>query len=112
MSQTILQIRDGELTLPASLRNRYKLKEGDSLTLIDLGGVFVLAPQKALVAELTAELELQRKAAKLSVANLQEGLDEQRRIYAAEKYERSTARPKTSDRRRRSGRRRVLHDGS
>ena len=112
MGQTILQIRDGEVALPTSLRNRYKLKEGDSLTLIDLGGVFVLAPQIARVPELAAELERQRKAAKLSLANLQEGLDEQRRIYAAKKYGRSTARPKTSYRRRRSGRRRVLQDGS
>jgi len=34
----------GVLTLPKSIRNRYKLKPGDSLTLLDVDGVLVLTP--------------------------------------------------------------------
>jgi len=41
---TTLQIRKkGGLTLPAELRKKYSLNEGDILTLVDLGdGAFVL----------------------------------------------------------------------
>jgi bifunctional DNA-binding transcriptional regulator/antitoxin component of YhaV-PrlF toxin-antitoxin module len=47
MNETVLQIQDGTVTLPAKLRARYKLAEGDSLTLLDLGGVFAFARQDA-----------------------------------------------------------------
>ena len=39
--------RRGVLTLPKSIRNRYKLKPGDSLTLLDVDGVFVLSPLRS-----------------------------------------------------------------
>ena len=35
----------GVLTLPKSIRESYGLRPGDSLALLDLGGVFVLSPQ-------------------------------------------------------------------
>lgn len=42
---TLRLAQRGVLTLPKSLRDSYGLREGDSFTLLDLGGVFVLAPQ-------------------------------------------------------------------
>ena len=96
MNETVLQIQDGTVTLPARLRARYELGEGDALTLIDLGGVFILSPEKTLVTKLTAELERERKAAGLSIADLLEGLDEQRRTYAKEKYGVVSAAPSDS----------------
>ena len=39
--------RRGVLTLPKSIRNRYKLKPGDSLTLLDINGVLVLSPLRS-----------------------------------------------------------------
>jgi bifunctional DNA-binding transcriptional regulator/antitoxin component of YhaV-PrlF toxin-antitoxin module len=113
MNETVLQIQDGTVTLPAKLRARYKLAEGDSLTLLDLGGVFVLSPGKTLVSKLAAELERKRKAAGLSIADLLEGLDEQRRTYANEKYgivSPARSNSQGSFRRRRSRRERVPHD--
>ena len=43
---TTLQIRGkGTITLPASLRKKYKLEEGEVLTVIDLGeGTILLKP--------------------------------------------------------------------
>lgn len=47
MNDTItLQLAQrGLITLPKPLRDCYRLKPGDALTLLDLGGVFVLSPQ-------------------------------------------------------------------
>lgn len=39
----------GLLTLPKVLRDTYNLKTGDTFTLIDLGGVFVLSPRQTEV---------------------------------------------------------------
>ena len=78
MGEMVLQIQDGTVSLPAKLRAQYKLGEGDSLTLIDLGGVFILSPEKTVVSKLAADLEQKRKAAGLTIADLLEGLDEQR----------------------------------
>lgn len=37
----------GVLTLPKSIRKRYKLKPGDSLTLLDVDGVLILSPLRS-----------------------------------------------------------------
>ena len=39
----------GLLTLPKALRDAYHLKPGDDMTLLDLGGVFVLSPHRSQV---------------------------------------------------------------
>lgn len=46
----------GVLTLPKSLRQAYKLEAGDTLTLIDLGGVFVLSPRRAELDRLADQI--------------------------------------------------------
>ena len=35
----------GELVFPKALRERYNLQPGDTITLLDIGGVFILRPQ-------------------------------------------------------------------
>ncbi|MBN1582254.1 MAG: AbrB/MazE/SpoVT family DNA-binding domain-containing protein [Anaerolineae bacterium] len=37
----------GTITLPKPLRDRYHIQEGDGLTLLDLGGTFVLTPARS-----------------------------------------------------------------
>lgn len=113
MNGTVVQIRDGAVALPAKLRARYKLAEGDTLTLLDLDGVFILASQESQVQRLGVVLEQKRKAAGLSIADLLDGLDEQRRIYSQEKYGITSSTFSDSQslyRRRRPRRGRVLHD--
>ncbi len=51
-SMTVQVAQRGVVTLPKSLREAYRLEAGDTLTLIDLGGVFVLSPRRAEVARL------------------------------------------------------------
>ncbi len=82
-----LQLRQrGTLTLPAKLRAKYNLEAGDVLTLVELDGVFLLAPRVSVVPKLAAEIERLRQEAGLSVEDLLEGLDEERRRYYEEHY--------------------------
>jgi AbrB family looped-hinge helix DNA binding protein len=53
----------GTITLPKPLRDLYNIREGDGLTLLDLGGAFVLTPVRseidALADRVRQELETQ-----------------------------------------------------
>ncbi len=82
---TPIQVRQrGTLTLPADVRAKYNIKEGDTYYLVDLDGVFVLTPMAPLVPELAREIERLRLQAGLSTADLLQGLREQREKYRAE----------------------------
>ena len=79
---TTIQVRQrGVLTLPNELRDKYKIKEGDSYRLLDLDGIFVLTPMVALVPELAAEIERLRLEAGISSEELIASLREQRERY-------------------------------
>jgi bifunctional DNA-binding transcriptional regulator/antitoxin component of YhaV-PrlF toxin-antitoxin module len=68
---TTIQIRGrGTLTLPASLREKYRLGEGDPLTVVDLDGAVLLSPRLLVVPRLAAEMERLRRARKLSLKDL------------------------------------------
>ncbi len=83
----IVQVRQrGTLTLPAELREKYGIRPGDKLRLVDLDGVFVLTPMAPMVPELVREMERMRLEAGLSVEDLLAGLREQRERYHREKY--------------------------
>lgn len=85
---TTMQLRaKGALTIPAELRQKYALHEGDVLTLVDLGdGSFFLSPRVSIIAKLVAEMEALREEAGISLDELLEGLPEQRRKYYEERY--------------------------
>ncbi|HNS37687.1 MAG TPA: AbrB/MazE/SpoVT family DNA-binding domain-containing protein [Anaerolineaceae bacterium] len=53
---TLQMAQRGVLTLPKGLRQAYKLEAGDTLTLIDLGGVFVLSPRRAELDRLADQI--------------------------------------------------------
>ena len=83
-----LQIRQrGTLTLPAEIREKYKIQTGDTFRLVDLDGIFVLTPMVPMVPELAREIEKMRLEAGLSTQELISTLREQREIYYTEKYE-------------------------
>lgn len=82
-----LQIgKRGTVTLPASLRKRYNLDAGDALTVVDLGGVFVLTPEVSVVSKIAQEVNVLRDSAGVTLDDLLEGLDEERRAFYAERY--------------------------
>ncbi len=53
---TIQVAQRGLVTLPKALRETYRIQEGDLLTLLDLGGVFVLSPRRSEVDGLADKL--------------------------------------------------------
>jgi bifunctional DNA-binding transcriptional regulator/antitoxin component of YhaV-PrlF toxin-antitoxin module len=83
----VIQVRNrGVITLPADLREKYGIENGDIFRLVDLDGVFVLTPMVPMVPELAREIEQARLEAGLSIEDLLQGLREQRRRYVREKY--------------------------
>lgn len=66
------------ITLPAELRQKHGIEEGDILRLVDLKCIFVLTPTVPMVPELTREIERLRLEAGLSIQESLEGLRERR----------------------------------
>jgi bifunctional DNA-binding transcriptional regulator/antitoxin component of YhaV-PrlF toxin-antitoxin module len=84
---TVIQVRNrGVITLPAELRERYGIENGDIFRLVDLDGVFVLTPLVPMVPELAREIEQARLETGLSIEELLHGLREQRERYNQETY--------------------------
>ena len=46
-SVTLQMAQRGVITIPKSLRESYNLRPGDTFTLLDLGGIFVLNPRRS-----------------------------------------------------------------
>jgi len=71
MTTLTIQVRGrGTLTLPASLREKYRLIDEDPLTVVDLDGALLLSPRVLVVPRLATEMEHLRRARKLSLKDL------------------------------------------
>ncbi|NMC13499.1 MAG: hypothetical protein GYA34_11535 [Chloroflexi bacterium] len=86
MDVTIQVRQRGVLTLPAELRDQYNIQEGDTFSLVDLDGIFVLTPMMPMVPELVREIKRARSETGMSLNELLKGLREQRERYHKEKY--------------------------
>lgn len=84
--KTTLQIRNkGTITLPADLRNKYGLEEGEVLNIIDLGnGSFLLSPRHSRVDELADKIRVELEARGESLESMLTTLREVREEYDAE----------------------------
>jgi len=75
-SATVQVAKRGLITIPKELRDAYGIGEGDTLTLLDLGGVFVVSPRVSrvdVVAErLAAEWKEQGATLDVMLASLRE----------------------------------------
>ena len=81
-----VQVRQrGSLTLPANLRERYKIKPGDTFRILDLGGILILTPMVPMVPELAREIERARIEAGMDVEEMLTTLRERRERYVQEK---------------------------
>ena len=85
---TTIQIRKkGSLTLPAELRAKYDLDEGDIFTIIDLGdGSFVLTPRVSRVNRLGDRVAKILKDEGVTLEDLLSALDEEREQYYCDHY--------------------------
>jgi AbrB family looped-hinge helix DNA binding protein len=89
METKTIQVRGrGTVTLPAPIREKYDLADGDPLTLVDLDGAILLSPRLGVADKLSAEIEYLRSQAGLSLEDLLEGLREQRAQYHAGRLDR------------------------
>lgn len=88
MTTVTVQIRRrGVLTLPAELRRRYDIDEGDAFTLVDLGeGSFLLTSQVSRVAHLGDQVARLMEEEGVTVDEILETLDEEREAYYREHY--------------------------
>lgn len=85
---TTLQIRSkGTITLPASLRKKYKLEDGEVFRLIDVGdGSFFLVPKESKVMKSADEVARILKEDNVTLDDLLQTLDEERKRYYQEHY--------------------------
>ena len=85
---TTVQMRGkGTITFPAKLRAKYKLQEGEVFTIIDLGeGTFLLKPMVSQVNKLSNQIAKRLKEENVTLDDLLQTLDEERKIYYQENY--------------------------
>ena len=85
MSDTMtVQLVQGAVTLPQILRENYNLRPGDSLTLLDLGGVFVLSPRRSEIDALADRLTQTLVERGETLESMQQALREERERYAGQ----------------------------
>ena len=75
--------RRGLVTLPKALRDAYRIQEGDQLTLLDLGGVFVLSPRHSEIDTLADTLSTALIEKGESLESILQSLREVREQYGA-----------------------------
>jgi len=78
---TTLKIRrKGTITIPAKMRKKYKLEEGQTLTVIDLdGGMFLLVPKISQVDTLANQIAKRLKEENVTFSDLIQELNEVRK---------------------------------
>jgi bifunctional DNA-binding transcriptional regulator/antitoxin component of YhaV-PrlF toxin-antitoxin module len=83
-STTLQLAQRGLITLPKTLRDEYGLNPGDTLTLIDLGGVFVLSPYPSQIDQITARISEQLSERGETLESMLAALREVREEYGRE----------------------------
>jgi AbrB family looped-hinge helix DNA binding protein len=80
---TIVKIRrKGTITIPAKLCKEYKLEEGQTLTIIDLGkGTILLTPKVSQVDKLANQIAEKFKDEGITFEDLLQTLNELRKTY-------------------------------
>ena len=84
MDTITLQIAQrGVLVLPKPLREAYNLQAGDSITLLDLGGVFVLSPHHSEIDRLATQITETLTKRGETLESMLQSLREQREKYGS-----------------------------
>ena len=88
MVATTVQIRrKGAITIPAELRRRYGISEGDAFTLVEMGGgTFLLTSQVSRVAHLGDRVARLLDEEGVTLEQMLDALDEERETYYREHY--------------------------
>ena len=75
----------GQITLPQSVRNNLAVDTGDTLNLVQIDDILLLSPRQALIPKLSQEFTELMKEEGISLAELLQGLEEERRLIQQEK---------------------------
>jgi AbrB family looped-hinge helix DNA binding protein len=78
--------RRGALTLPKKLRENYNIRSGDVLTLLDIGGTFVLIPKVSIVDKLADEIARELREKGITLEEMLRSLQQERERYYEEHY--------------------------
>jgi bifunctional DNA-binding transcriptional regulator/antitoxin component of YhaV-PrlF toxin-antitoxin module len=71
----------GLVTLPKALRQAYSIQEGDQMTLLDLGGVFVLSPRRSEIDRIADRIGTTLAEKGESLESILQALREARQRY-------------------------------
>ena len=77
-AKTIQVRKRGTITLPVIIREKYRLEEGDPITLLDMGEGVFLSPKRSLLPKLAQEIERLKEKHGISTEELIAGVAEQR----------------------------------
>ena len=80
-TMTIQVAQRGLVTLPKALREAYRLNPGDELTLLDLGGVFLLIPRCSEVDALADKISMVLMGQGETLESMLKALRESREHY-------------------------------
>ena len=83
-AKTIQVRKRGTITLPVTIREKYRLAEGDPITVVDMGEGIFLSPRRSLLPKLAQEIERLREEHGVSTEELIAGVAEQRTKYGTD----------------------------
>ncbi len=87
MQTHIIRLRDrGQLTIPQAVRDNLAMKDGDMLTLIQVDGLLLLGLKQPLLPQLSELFSTQMDEAGVSLADLLEGIAEERQISGENRF--------------------------
>lgn len=83
---TVRVQKRGVITIPAKLREKYDIQEGQIFSFLDLDGLFVLSPGVSEVEKNSRRIEKIRVEEGVSLQELLDGLRVERDRYYQERY--------------------------
>lgn len=78
VSMSLRMAKRGIITIPKTLRDSYGMRPGDTFTLLDLDGVFVLNPQRSEIDAIADKIAAQWAADGETLGTMLEALREER----------------------------------
>lgn len=87
--QTAFSVRvreRGQITLPQSLRTSLAVDTGDTLNLVQIDDIVILSPRQTMIPKLSQEFTALMEEQGVSLAELLQDLEEERKLIWQERY--------------------------
>ena len=83
----VVQVRErGQFTIPAEIRRQMGIEDGDVFSLLQLGDTLIATRKKLVTPEIARLVEALMEEEGVTLGDLLDGLEEQRKTYVKEKY--------------------------